>query len=246
MLTALCHVGANIVPSGAHCEVFAEAAARGLARMMIGEQAAVSALWDAARRELPEVRGRPARAARLRDRGPAAARRHRAARCDPGRSRPSRCRRAPRRTSSSSGRTRSPATRRAFAGGRSLRSRRSARGCGSRTTSSCSRPRPRPGRRRPCSCSRSGSTRPRVGAATGSRPPRPVPAAARDDADGDAVRAAGEHAGDRALRCGRHAPRPRIQERALLKRLLRLAVAIWVLRWAAREYACYLSRRPAR
>ncbi len=55
-LTALCHVGANIVPSGAHCEVFAGAAARGLARMVIGEQAAVSALWDAARRELPEVR----------------------------------------------------------------------------------------------------------------------------------------------------------------------------------------------
>jgi ribosomal protein S18 acetylase RimI-like enzyme len=55
-LTALCHVGANIVPSGAHCEVFAAAAARGLARMVIGEQAAVSALWDAARLELPEVR----------------------------------------------------------------------------------------------------------------------------------------------------------------------------------------------
>ena len=55
-LTALCHVGANIVPSGAHCEVFAEAAARGLARMVIGEQSAVSALWDAARLELPEVR----------------------------------------------------------------------------------------------------------------------------------------------------------------------------------------------
>jgi len=55
-LTALCHVGANIVPSGTHCEVFADAAARGLARMVIGEQSAVSALWDAARRELPEVR----------------------------------------------------------------------------------------------------------------------------------------------------------------------------------------------
>ena len=77
------------------------------------------------------------------------------------------CLRAPRRTSSSSARTRSLATLTASAGGRSLRSRRGARGCGSRTTSSCSRPRPRPGRRLPCSCSRSGSTRPCAGGATG-------------------------------------------------------------------------------
>jgi GNAT superfamily N-acetyltransferase len=55
-LTALCHIGANIVPSGARCEVFAPAAARGLARMVIGEQHAVTALWDAARDDLPEPR----------------------------------------------------------------------------------------------------------------------------------------------------------------------------------------------
>ena len=55
-LTALCHVGANIVPSGAHCEVFVEAAARALARMVIGEQHAVSALWEAARERLPPPR----------------------------------------------------------------------------------------------------------------------------------------------------------------------------------------------
>jgi uncharacterized protein len=55
-LSALCHVGANIVPSGPHCELFATAAARGLARMVIGEQRAVTALWDAAREELPSPR----------------------------------------------------------------------------------------------------------------------------------------------------------------------------------------------
>jgi ribosomal protein S18 acetylase RimI-like enzyme len=55
-LTALCHVGANIVPSGAHCEAFADTAARGLARMVIGEQRAVTHLWEAARSRLPEAR----------------------------------------------------------------------------------------------------------------------------------------------------------------------------------------------
>ena len=45
------------------------------------------------------------------------------------------------------------------AGGRVPRSRRAARGSGSRTASSASRPRRRRGRRRPCSSSRSGSTR---------------------------------------------------------------------------------------
>jgi uncharacterized protein len=55
-LSALCHVGANIVPSGPHCELFATAAARGHARMVIGEQRAVTALWDAARDVLPPAR----------------------------------------------------------------------------------------------------------------------------------------------------------------------------------------------
>jgi len=45
-LTALCHVGANVVPSGAECGRFAEAAARGRARMIIGDERAVTELWD--------------------------------------------------------------------------------------------------------------------------------------------------------------------------------------------------------
>ncbi len=48
-LSALCHVGANVVPSGEGCGAFAEAAARSRARMVIGEERAVGALWAAAR-----------------------------------------------------------------------------------------------------------------------------------------------------------------------------------------------------
>lgn len=55
-LRALCHVGANTVPSGEGCGVFAEPAARGRSRMIIGEAGAVSDLWDAARRLLPAPR----------------------------------------------------------------------------------------------------------------------------------------------------------------------------------------------
>jgi uncharacterized protein len=44
-LTALCHVGANVVPSGAECGRFASVAARGRARMIIGDEHAVSELW---------------------------------------------------------------------------------------------------------------------------------------------------------------------------------------------------------
>ena len=55
-LTALCHVGANIVPSGEGCAAFADAAARGRARMLIGEERAVGELWEAARRRLPPPR----------------------------------------------------------------------------------------------------------------------------------------------------------------------------------------------
>src|SRR5581483_2511683 len=39
---ALCHVGANVVPSGAGCGVFADALAASRARMVIGEERAVS------------------------------------------------------------------------------------------------------------------------------------------------------------------------------------------------------------
>jgi RimJ/RimL family protein N-acetyltransferase len=44
-LTALCHVGANVVPSGVDCGRFAQAAARGRARMIIGDERAVDELW---------------------------------------------------------------------------------------------------------------------------------------------------------------------------------------------------------
>jgi hypothetical protein len=55
-LDALCHVGANVVPSGEGCGAFAEAAARGRARMVIGEERAVGDLWEAARKRLPRPR----------------------------------------------------------------------------------------------------------------------------------------------------------------------------------------------
>jgi uncharacterized protein len=55
-LTALCHVGANIVPSGSGCQAFAEAAARSGARMVIGEEGAVGQLWHAARSRMPRPR----------------------------------------------------------------------------------------------------------------------------------------------------------------------------------------------
>jgi RimJ/RimL family protein N-acetyltransferase len=45
-LTALCHVGANVVPSGTECGRFAGAAARGRARMIIGDERAVTELWN--------------------------------------------------------------------------------------------------------------------------------------------------------------------------------------------------------
>jgi uncharacterized protein len=55
-LEALCHVGANIVPSGTGCAEFAEVAARSGARMVIGEERAVGELWDAAQRRMPRPR----------------------------------------------------------------------------------------------------------------------------------------------------------------------------------------------
>jgi RimJ/RimL family protein N-acetyltransferase len=55
-LEALCHVGANIVPSGSGCADFAEIAARSGARMVIGEERAVGELWKAARRRMPRPR----------------------------------------------------------------------------------------------------------------------------------------------------------------------------------------------
>ncbi len=55
-LQALCHAGANLVPSGTGCAAFAAAAGRARSRMIIGEAGAVSDLWEAARRGFPEPR----------------------------------------------------------------------------------------------------------------------------------------------------------------------------------------------
>jgi hypothetical protein len=54
-LTALCHVGANVVPSGADCGRFANVASRGRARMIIGDERAVTELW----RDLSDRMPRP-------------------------------------------------------------------------------------------------------------------------------------------------------------------------------------------
>ena len=55
-LTALCHVGANVVPSGAGCAAFADETARGSPRMVIGEERAVGELWSAAAPRMPQPR----------------------------------------------------------------------------------------------------------------------------------------------------------------------------------------------
>jgi uncharacterized protein len=53
-LSAVCHVGANVVPSGLETARFAEIAAEAEPRMIVGEERAVSELWEAVRRDLPE------------------------------------------------------------------------------------------------------------------------------------------------------------------------------------------------
>jgi ribosomal protein S18 acetylase RimI-like enzyme len=55
-LTALCHVGANVVPSGSDCGRFAAATARGRARMIIGDERPVTELWDVVGTRMPEPR----------------------------------------------------------------------------------------------------------------------------------------------------------------------------------------------
>ena len=55
-LTALCHLGSNLVPSGVGCDAFAGLAAKSGARMLIGEAGAVTELWEAARKKLPRPR----------------------------------------------------------------------------------------------------------------------------------------------------------------------------------------------
>jgi uncharacterized protein len=55
-LTALCHAGANLVPSGPGSGAFASTVAGARSRMIIGEAGAVTELWDAGRSELPPAR----------------------------------------------------------------------------------------------------------------------------------------------------------------------------------------------
>jgi ribosomal protein S18 acetylase RimI-like enzyme len=52
-IVALCHIGANLVPSGRGVADFADAASRGDARMLVGEESAVTELWDALRASMP-------------------------------------------------------------------------------------------------------------------------------------------------------------------------------------------------
>jgi uncharacterized protein len=55
-LRALCHLGVNVVPSGAGCGAFAREVARSAPRMLIGEAGAVTALWEEAGAHLPAPR----------------------------------------------------------------------------------------------------------------------------------------------------------------------------------------------
>jgi len=55
-LTALCYLGANVVPSGPGCGAFAEIMSRSRARMLIGEEGAVSELWAAVDSRMPSPR----------------------------------------------------------------------------------------------------------------------------------------------------------------------------------------------
>ena len=55
-LSALCHVGANVVPSGRRCGRFADVAARGHALMVIGDERAVDELWAELSTRMPAPR----------------------------------------------------------------------------------------------------------------------------------------------------------------------------------------------
>lgn len=55
-LASLCHVGANLVPSGEGCAVYAEAAVGSGSRMIIGDERAVGEVWEAARAAMPKPR----------------------------------------------------------------------------------------------------------------------------------------------------------------------------------------------
>ena len=55
-VTALCHFGANVVPSGRGSGAFAAVTAESPARMIIGDERAVTELWEAARDLMPPPR----------------------------------------------------------------------------------------------------------------------------------------------------------------------------------------------
>lgn len=70
-LTALCHVGANLVPSGRGVAALAKLASRGEPRMMVGEEAAVTELWNAIGGKMPApVEDRPGQPVYVLDRAP--------------------------------------------------------------------------------------------------------------------------------------------------------------------------------
>jgi ribosomal protein S18 acetylase RimI-like enzyme len=70
-LTALCHVGANLVPSGRGVAALAKLASRGEPRMMVGEVGAVTELWDAIGRKMRRpLEDRPGQPVYLLDRAP--------------------------------------------------------------------------------------------------------------------------------------------------------------------------------
>ena len=72
-LVAVCHLGANLVPSGEGAAAFAKVAARSRPRMLIGDEKAVTDLWEAARNDLPGVReDRPGQPVYVLDEEPAA------------------------------------------------------------------------------------------------------------------------------------------------------------------------------
>jgi uncharacterized protein len=55
-VTALCHLGANVVPSGAGSKAFADVTADARALMIHGDERAVTELWEAARARMPRPR----------------------------------------------------------------------------------------------------------------------------------------------------------------------------------------------
>ena len=212
-LTALCHAGANLVPSGVGCAAFAAAAGKARSRMIIGEARAVTELWDAARDQLPEPReDRPHQPVYAIDvpppaGGPGCVRRRRAtSTCS--------CRLVPRRPART--RHRPARTRpRQLPRRRQRRSTRDAPASGSRTTSCCSRR----GLRLDAAggADPGGPRRPRRrGGTAGARGLRDLcRSAARNDAQRHPVRAQRERPRDRPLRRDRHEQGARVPQHPL-------------------------------